>query len=107
MPIGKMCFSWFGALVWIGVVFAALKVVADRFPDLKAQSQGILATGNLFWLYVALVLIKTIHEFGHAIIQFALSADVLGLKASDLNLVTAVLVTLALVLPRLRGGRPA
>jgi len=40
-------------------------------------------------------------------IQFALSADVLGLKASDLNLVTAVLVTIALVLPRLRGGRPA
>jgi putative tryptophan/tyrosine transport system permease protein len=40
-------------------------------------------------------------------IQFALSADVLGLKASDLNLVTAVLVTIALVLPRLRGGRRA
>ena len=40
-------------------------------------------------------------------IQLALSADVLGLKASDLNLVTAVLVTVALVLPRLRGRRPA
>jgi putative tryptophan/tyrosine transport system permease protein len=40
-------------------------------------------------------------------IQFALSADVLGLKASDLNLVTAVLVTIALILPRLRGGRRA
>ena len=67
LPIAKLCFSWAGALVWIAVVFAALKVVADRFPDLKTQSQGILATGNLFWLYVALVLIKTIHEFGHAI----------------------------------------
>jgi putative ABC transport system permease protein len=40
-------------------------------------------------------------------IQFALSADVLGLKASDLTLVTAVLVTVALVLPRLPGGRQA
>lgn len=39
-------------------------------------------------------------------IQLALSSDVLGLQASDLNLVTAVLVTIALVLPRLRrrGG---
>ncbi|TWH00639.1 putative ABC transport system permease protein [Mesorhizobium sp. J18] len=39
-------------------------------------------------------------------IQLALSSNVLGLQASDLNLVTAVLVTFALVLPRLRrrGG---
>jgi len=37
-------------------------------------------------------------------IQFALSVDFLGLKASDLNLVTAVLVALALILPRLRRG---
>lgn len=37
-------------------------------------------------------------------IQLALSADVLGLQASDLNLVTAVLVTFALVLPRLKRG---
>lgn len=37
-------------------------------------------------------------------IQLALSSDALGLQASDLNLVTAVLVTFALVLPRLRRG---
>lgn len=37
-------------------------------------------------------------------IQLALSSDVLGLKASDLNFVTALLVTVALVLPRLRRG---
>lgn len=37
-------------------------------------------------------------------IQLALSTDVLGLKASDLNLVTAVLVAIALILPRLRRG---
>ncbi|MCB5202501.1 ABC transporter permease [Neorhizobium sp. T786] len=39
-------------------------------------------------------------------IQVALSTDALGLKASDLNLVTAVLVAVALVLPRLRRGAP-
>lgn len=37
-------------------------------------------------------------------IQLALSSDVLGLQASDLNFVTALLVTVALVLPRLRRG---
>ncbi|PTW61669.1 putative ABC transport system permease protein [Breoghania corrubedonensis] len=41
-------------------------------------------------------------------VQLALSADVIGLKASDLNLVTAVLVAIALILPRLRKkGRAA
>lgn len=37
-------------------------------------------------------------------IQTALSTDALGLKASDLNLVTAALVAVALILPRLRRG---
>ncbi|EXL07785.1 ABC transporter permease [Brucella anthropi] len=38
-------------------------------------------------------------------IQFALSnGDVLGLQASDLNIATALLVTFALILPRLRRG---
>ena len=40
-------------------------------------------------------------------IQLALSSDVLGLQASDLNFVTALLVTVALVLPRLRRGGAA
>lgn len=40
-------------------------------------------------------------------IQVALSSDVLGLQASDLNFVTALLVTVALVLPRLRRGGAA
>ena len=40
-------------------------------------------------------------------IQLALSTDVLGLKASDLNMVTAALVAIALILPRLRKGAPA
>lgn len=40
-------------------------------------------------------------------IQLALSTDVIGLQASDLNFVTAVLVTVALVLPRLRRGGAA
>lgn len=43
-------------------------------------------------------------------VQLALSADSIGLQASDLNLVTALLVALALILPRLKAkasGRTA
>ncbi|SMH52289.1 ABC transporter permease [Azospirillum agricola] len=36
-------------------------------------------------------------------VQFALSADAIGLQASDLNLVTALLVAVALILPRLKA----
>lgn len=36
-------------------------------------------------------------------VQLALTADVIGLQASDLNLVTALLVAVALILPRLKG----
>lgn len=40
-------------------------------------------------------------------IQLALFTDALGLKASDLNMVTAALVAIALILPRLRKGGAA
>lgn len=39
-------------------------------------------------------------------IALALNADFMGLKAQDLNLITAVLVTLAIVLPGMRRGIP-
>ncbi|WP_309085449.1 ABC transporter permease [Chelativorans sp.] len=38
-------------------------------------------------------------------VQLALSMDLFFLRASDLNLVTAVLVALALVLPKIRAGK--
>jgi putative tryptophan/tyrosine transport system permease protein len=40
-------------------------------------------------------------------IAFALNLDMLGLKAQDLNLVTSVLVMIAIVLPRYRLRKPA
>src|SRR5205085_8690841 len=54
-----------GALLWLLVVGAGLKVVADNWEAAKQQSQGILAPANLPLLYLGMVLIKTIHEFGH------------------------------------------
>ena len=36
-------------------------------------------------------------------VAMALNADFLGFNASDLNLITAVLVAVALILPRLRA----
>jgi putative peptide zinc metalloprotease protein len=59
--IGKL-----GAVLWLGVVAAGLKTAADHWGALKDHSQGILAPSNLLLLYLGLVFVKTLHEFGHA-----------------------------------------
>ena len=66
LPVARGLFSWLGLLVWLVVVGSAMKVVIDNFSDLKDQTEGVLAPDNLFWLYVGLVIIKAVHEFGHA-----------------------------------------
>lgn len=68
MPVFKYLISSVGAMLWLVVVVAAGKVVVDHFDAAMDQVQGILSPDNLFLLYVGLVVIKTLHEFGHAIV---------------------------------------
>ena len=63
--IGKLI-SPLGALLWLAVVGWGLKVAADHFSILRQQSEGVLAPENLPLLYLGMVLVKTLHEFGHA-----------------------------------------
>ena len=65
-PALKWIFSWAGFVVWAAVVLAAVKVGLDHGAQLLDQSEAVLAPGNLLWLYVGLVLVKAVHEFGHA-----------------------------------------
>ena len=66
MPIVGKFISPFGALLWLAAVGAGVKVALDHFDLLRQQGEGILATNNLFLLYCGLVIVKAIHEFGHA-----------------------------------------
>lgn len=67
--------------------------------------ETLLPTRTLWLALTACVLGSVVYRI---CIQLALSADSIGLQASDLNLVTAVLVAVALVLPRLKkSGRTA
>jgi len=61
--------------------------------------ESILPSRRLMMLTLAVVLGAVLYRF---FIALALNADFIGLKAQDLNLVTALLVTIALVLPLLR-----
>ena len=49
------------------------------------------------------MLVFWISASGMIAVALALNADFLGFNASDLNLITAVLVAFALILPRLRA----
>lgn len=66
LPFVRPLFGPLGLALWTIVLLLGLKSVADHAPEFREQSQGALAPGNLPLLYVALVLVKTLHEFGHA-----------------------------------------
>jgi putative peptide zinc metalloprotease protein len=66
LPYARAFFSRIGLFAWFGIILWALKLAVDNIDLLVDQSQGVLAPGNLFLLYIGLVFIKGIHEFGHA-----------------------------------------
>ena len=61
--------------------------------------ESILPSRRIVWATLAVVLGAIVYRF---FIAAALNSDFIGLKAQDLNLVTALLVTVALVIPQLK-----
>ncbi|HEY0552136.1 MAG TPA: peptidase M50 [Verrucomicrobiae bacterium] len=77
--IGKFIGA-FGALLWLAAAACGIKVAIENFSALREQSQSVLAADNLFLLYLGMVVIKTLHEFGHAYFcrKFAGEVHVMG-----------------------------
>ncbi|MHC4981778.1 MAG: hypothetical protein ACYTF6_01250, partial [Planctomycetota bacterium] len=59
-------FSWYGLVLWLGIVGTGLYFIAGRTGELANRALQVFDPGNLPWLYVALVVVKIFHEFGHA-----------------------------------------
>lgn len=59
------CFGPVGLILWSVLVGSGLWAIAGRTGELWNQKSGILSASNLPWLYVCMILIKAIHEFGH------------------------------------------
>ncbi|MBL4646559.1 MAG: ABC transporter permease, partial [Rhizobiales bacterium] len=96
-----------------GALFAQVNGFADVTTGVGTIVVGLasvivgetLLRGRFIWIaLIGCILGSIIYRIA---VQLALSADVIGLKASDLNLATAVLVALALILPRLGKGKSA
>lgn len=65
-PVIHALFGRIGLLIWLAVVALGLKVTLENWAALGSQAQGVLSPGNLPWLYLAMILMKTAHEFSHA-----------------------------------------
>ncbi|WP_042424536.1 ABC transporter permease [Comamonas granuli] len=61
--------------------------------------ESILPSRRIPWATLAVVVGAIVYRF---FIAAALNSDFIGLKAQDLNLVTALLVTIALIIPQLK-----
>jgi len=59
-------FSWFGFVLWIGLIATGLYFVIEKFNVLYDQADSVLKPDNLPFLYLSFILIKVFHEFGHA-----------------------------------------
>ena len=65
-----------GAVLWLAVVGLGVKAAIDNFAGLSNQSQGILALPNIPLLYLGLVIIKALHELGHAFVVRGFGGEV-------------------------------
>lgn len=66
-PLIRPLFSWFGALIYIGLVAYACLLAGMNWEALTDNmTDRVLSTENLFLMLVAYPFIKTIHELGHA-----------------------------------------
>jgi len=66
MPVVKPFLGRIGALLWLGVVFAAIFAIAPEWKRLQAQIPHAIAPGNWPFLWATFCIIKLIHELGHA-----------------------------------------
>ncbi|MGC9455589.1 MAG: PqqD family peptide modification chaperone [Phycisphaerae bacterium] len=55
-----------GLVLWLALMAVGLYHVAGNADELFSQAAGILDVGNLPLLYLALVLVKVVHEFSHS-----------------------------------------
>jgi putative peptide zinc metalloprotease protein len=68
LPLVRLLTGRFALLVWLLTLGWAGKTVFEQFPAVVGEAKMLLAFDNLALLYLGLVLIKTLHEFGHTLV---------------------------------------
>jgi putative peptide zinc metalloprotease protein len=66
MPVVRPFLSKFGAVLWLVMVISAVATLVPHWTELKTAASDSIDPKNWFYLWVTFVLIKFIHELGHA-----------------------------------------
>lgn len=66
LPLVRVLFSKVGAVIWLAVVLGAVAMLIPEWDRIKTATQFSIAPGNWLWLWAVFVLVKLIHELGHA-----------------------------------------
>ena len=66
MPVVKPFLSKFGALLWLVMVISAVAALVPHWTELKNAASDSIDPKNWLYLWITFVLIKFIHELGHA-----------------------------------------
>jgi putative peptide zinc metalloprotease protein len=66
MPVVRPMISWMGAIIWLAVVLFAITRIAPHWDELQVAAKNAIDPKNWLWLWAVFVLIKLIHELGHA-----------------------------------------
>ncbi|MBF9000823.1 ABC transporter permease [Vibrio nitrifigilis] len=98
-----------GFVGFAGALFAQTNSFADVTSGVGTIVVGLAAVilgqtlipGKKIWVAILAVIVGSV--LYRLAVAFALSSGMFGLQASDLNLVTAILVALALVMPKMKG----
>ena len=75
-PWLSWCFSFPAVLCWCLVISWAVRDLVLHSQRLSGASVGVLAVGNWLWLALAWVILKTLHECGHAVACKRLGGEV-------------------------------
>ncbi len=90
-PYLRVMWGWPGLAVWLVVVLGAIGVVVAHANQLGSSLNGILSPSNLAWLGVLFLLIRAVHEFGHA-----MACKALGGRCTEIGV---MLIAVLLPLP--------
>ena len=66
MPVMRGVLSMVGAIIWCIVVVTAISLLAPRWSELRGGASDAIDPHNWPFLWATFVLIKLIHELGHA-----------------------------------------
>ncbi len=65
--LGRVLFSWLGAILWLGVVGTGIFLAGVHWPELTENiTDRVLAPKNLVLMWLTFPFVKAFHEFGHA-----------------------------------------